>query len=212
MDGTTSGLRIKSDISRGGNVDGVRYQNVCLRDVKVPIDISTHYNPRAEGKLVPRYTGISFEHVHSVTPGRVLVRGYDPQHLAQLRLQDVSIAGKPDWQIEHATLQGDAIRSGNGNDATGCSSRFAAFPGAPQNPARPQLTLEQAKRFSYSEVLKYTGAAGKETVDPCPERRGRQGRRPGWPRGARRHRHDRHHARHSPLLQQDEQRADADRN
>jgi len=29
-----------------------------------------------------------------------------------------------------------------------------------------QLTAEQAKRYSYGEVLKYVGAAGQETVDP----------------------------------------------
>lgn len=29
-----------------------------------------------------------------------------------------------------------------------------------------QLTAEQAKRYSYSEVLKYVGAAGAETIDP----------------------------------------------
>ncbi len=163
MDGSTSGLRIKSDVSRGGSVDGVRYLNVCLRDVKAPIDISTRYNPGADGKLVPLYTNIGFEHVHSVTPGRVIVQGYDAQHTAQLTLQDVSVAGKADWQIEHATLKGEKI---NRAPAADCAPRFAAFPDAPLNSARPQLTLEQAKHFSYSEVLKYVGAAGKETVDP----------------------------------------------
>ncbi|SDG68143.1 MULTISPECIES: pectinesterase family protein [unclassified Duganella] len=34
------------------------------------------------------------------------------------------------------------------------------------NPARPQLTPEQAKQFSYEEVLKYVGEAGKEKIDP----------------------------------------------
>jgi pectin methylesterase-like acyl-CoA thioesterase len=37
---------------------------------------------------------------------------------------------------------------------------------AQSNPARPQLTPEQAKQFSYGEVLKYVGVAGKETIDP----------------------------------------------
>ena len=163
MDGTTSGLRIKSDVSRGGSVDGVRYLNVCLRDVKAPIDISTRYNPAAEGQLVPVYTNIGFEHVHSVTPGRVIVQGYDEQHPAQLTLQDVSVAGKADWRIQYAALRGDPVRSGRSGD---CAARFAAYPEAARNEARPQLTLEQARQFSYGEVLKYVGAAGKETVDP----------------------------------------------
>ncbi|MGO7427401.1 glycoside hydrolase family 28 protein, partial [Rhizobium ruizarguesonis] len=37
LDGTTSGLRIKSDISRGGTVSNVRYENVCLRGNRKPI-------------------------------------------------------------------------------------------------------------------------------------------------------------------------------
>jgi polygalacturonase len=34
LEGTTSGLRIKSDVSRGGLVQDVLYRNICLRDVK----------------------------------------------------------------------------------------------------------------------------------------------------------------------------------
>jgi polygalacturonase len=59
MDGTTSGLRIKSDISRGGVVDQVTYRNVCLRNVKTPIDIGTRYENRTSGTLIPLYTNIA---------------------------------------------------------------------------------------------------------------------------------------------------------
>jgi polygalacturonase len=174
MDGTTSGLRIKSDISRGGSVGQVSYRNVCMRDVKAPIDISTHYNPSAEGKLVPLYAGIDFEHVQSVTPGRVIVQGYDAQRPVRATLRDVSIAGTPDQRIEYAVLSGEAIRSGDGGSGSGsggpaaaaCGERFVPFPAAPAAGVRPQLTLEQARQFSYGEVLKYVGAAGKETIDP----------------------------------------------
>jgi polygalacturonase len=165
MDGTTSGLRIKSDVSRGGVVDQVSYRNVCLRDVKTPIDIGTRYNAKAEGMLIPVYSNISFEHVHSITPGRVLMQGYDEQHPLQATLRDVGIAGKAERNIEFAKLDGDAIVTG-GPDA--CAGRFAAFADGAIAAAgtRPQLTPEQAKRFSYSEVLKYVGAAGKESIDP----------------------------------------------
>jgi len=162
MDGTTSGLRIKSDVSRGGVVDQVSYRNVCLRNVKTPIDIGARYDGKAEGALVPVYTNIAFDDVHSVTPGRVSVQGYDEQRPVQARLRNVSIAGKADRKIEFASLSGDAI---NDTDASTCANRFAPFPDTTIS-MRPQLTLEQAKQYAYSEVLKYVGAAGKETVDP----------------------------------------------
>jgi pectin methylesterase-like acyl-CoA thioesterase len=177
MDGTTSGLRIKSDVSRGGVVDQVSYRNVCLRDVKTPIDISPRYSSKAEGALIPVYTNIAFEGVHSVTPGRIVMQGYDDQRPLQATLRDVSIAGKADRKIEFAALSGDAPGDG-ARAAAACAGRFAPFPDAAAPAAtagvtaaaaantRPQLTPEQARQFSYSEVLKYVGAAGKETVDP----------------------------------------------
>ncbi|EEF22443.1 hypothetical protein RCOM_1971590, partial [Ricinus communis] len=163
MDGTTSGLRIKSDVSRGGVVDQISYRNVCLRDVKTPIDISTRYARDAQGSLVPVFTNIGFDDVHSVSPGRLVIQGYDEQRPVQARLRDVSIAGKADRKIEFARLTGEAIGSG---DSSNCASRFVAFPDGTAASARPQLSLDQARQFAYSEVLKYVGVAGKETVDP----------------------------------------------
>ncbi|MRX07924.1 pectin lyase fold-containing protein [Pseudoduganella sp. FT25W] len=163
MDGTTSGLRIKSDVSRGGVVDQVSYRNVCLRDVKTPIDISTRYTKDAEGTQVPVFTNIAFDDVHSVSPGRVVVQGYDEQRPVQARLHDVSISGKADRRIEFARLSGEAIGA---SDSSNCATRFAPFPESAAASTRPQLTLDQARQFSYGEVLKYVGVAGKETVDP----------------------------------------------
>jgi pectin methylesterase-like acyl-CoA thioesterase len=160
MDGTTSGLRIKSDVSRGGVVDQVSYRNVCLRDVKAPIDISTRYNPRAEGNQVPVYGNIEFDRVHAITPGRVIMQGYDEQHPLQATLRDVGIAGKADRKIEFARLTGDAAATSQAF----CDGRFPAYPAQASN--RPQLSIEQARQFSYAEVLKYVGAAGSETIDP----------------------------------------------
>ncbi|MRW91657.1 pectin lyase fold-containing protein [Duganella sp. FT80W] len=162
MDGTTSGLRIKSDVSRGGVVDLVAYRNVCLRDVKTPIDISTRYSKTAEGSQIPVYTNIAFDDVHSVSPGRVLVQGYDEQRPVQVAMRNVSITGKADRKIEFAQLAGNI----GAIDTSTCAQRFAPFPETAAASARPQLTLEQAKQFSYAEVLKYVGIAGQETVDP----------------------------------------------
>jgi polygalacturonase len=162
MDGTTSGLRIKSDVSRGGVVDQVSYRNVCLRDVKAPIDIGTRYNPKAEGNQIPVYGNIEFDHVRAVTPGRVIMQGYDEQHPVQAVLRDVGIAGKADRKIEFARLAGTLDADSNAT----CDGRFPTFPTAAATNARPQLSIDQARLFTYAEVLKYVGAAGKESIDP----------------------------------------------
>ena len=175
MDGTTSGLRIKSDVSRGGVVDQVSYRNVCLRDVKTPIDISSRYNPRAEGTRIPVYTNISFDGIHGVTLGRVIMQGYDEQHPLQAMLHDVDIAGKTGGSmIEFARLTGEiaAPATQGATMKAACAGRFPAFPvevaatTAIVPSTRPQLSIEQSRQFAYGEVLKYVGAAGNETVDP----------------------------------------------
>jgi polygalacturonase len=165
MDGTTSGLRIKSNDTRGGLVTGIVYRNVCLRDVKQPIYVDTHYEPQPAGTLVPNYAGVRFEQVHSLTPGkRNLLQGYDDRRPLQASLRDVVVDGKPRVDVEFSRLDGSI--NAPGAKPLDCSRRFVPFPAAPQRNSRPQLTAEQAKAYDYREVMKYTGPVGSERVDP----------------------------------------------
>jgi polygalacturonase len=170
MDGTTSGLRIKSNDTRGGIVNGVTYRDVCLRNVRSPIEVTTHYEPQPPGTLVPSFTNIVFERVHSLTGGRVLLQGYDEQRQLQATLRDVVIDGKPEVRVELARLAGDGAAPGQlnapGAKALECGSRFPAFPQQSVKNMRPQLSAEQAKAYDYREVMKYTGPVGSERVDP----------------------------------------------
>jgi len=104
MDGTTSGLRIKSDISRGGVVEDIQYRNVCLRNVRAPIDIDTAYDPQAEGNKVPLYRAISLTHIHSLTGGRIILHGLDAEHQLEAALDDVIVNGSPTVDAIHARL------------------------------------------------------------------------------------------------------------
>ena len=131
MDGTTAGLRIKSNDTRGGEVSGVVYRNVCLRNVKSPIFIGTHYEPQPAGALIPSYTGVAMERVHSVTAGKVLLQGYDEQHPLLLTMRDVVVAGTLDVTTEFAKIGGDAGLNRPGAQGIDCSARFAPFPTAP---------------------------------------------------------------------------------
>ena len=58
IDGALDGIRIKSDPSRGGLVQYVTYENVCIRNVTNPIVLTPHYT-NFIGSLSPEYRDIS---------------------------------------------------------------------------------------------------------------------------------------------------------
>ena len=168
MDGTTSGLRIKSDISRGGLVQNISYRNVCIRNVKAPIDFDTHYGKTAIGNLIPQYRNITLEHVQSLTPGKIILQGFDAAHPIELSMKDVSLADKSNSQFEHVQLAGSEKIVFNvvAANPRQCEQAFAAYPELNLGSKRPQLDAQTAKDFAYAEVLKYAGMPGKEQVSP----------------------------------------------
>jgi len=166
LDGTTAGLRIKSNDTRGGTVAGILYHDVCMRGVKTPIDISTHYEDAAQpGKLIPSYSDIRMERVRSVTPGRLRLQGYDADHPLKLALSDVSIEGEPQVMMGHTRLSGTPLNAARTANIE-CGGKFLPFPAEAIRNARPQLSAEQAKAYDYREVLKYVGPVGNERVEP----------------------------------------------
>jgi polygalacturonase len=101
-DHTTSGVRIKSNATRGGLVENLTYRNMCLRDVPIPIAISPYYNnqttegfvdPAIKGNRIPEYRKITLENIRDTTPGDVLIAGYDQEHRTQVDLKNVTIDG-----------------------------------------------------------------------------------------------------------------------
>ncbi|SCX39407.1 polygalacturonase [Kosakonia sacchari] len=103
LDGTTSGLRIKSDISRGGVVSDVRYENVCMRGNRRPLDFDTRYDAHAIGNNIPVYLDISLSHIAGET-GQLVLRGYDAVHPLQFALNGVSFNNTARWLIESAKI------------------------------------------------------------------------------------------------------------
>ena len=142
MDGTTSGLRIKSDISRGGLVSDIHFQNVCLRDVRAPIDVDTAYTRSASGTLIPEYQAIYFEHIPSLNSGKMIFLGIDQQHPLGIELSDVIFDGLTDVSARHAHFHigaggvqplpsGEDVQlSGTASAGSGiaCAARFMPFP------------------------------------------------------------------------------------
>jgi polygalacturonase len=99
-DHTTSGIRIKSNVTRGGPVHDLTYQNICMRGVKNPIAISPYYtNQTTEGYVDPKYTGdripdykaITIRNVIDTTPGDVLIAGLNDEHRTEMTLDGVRV-------------------------------------------------------------------------------------------------------------------------
>lgn len=103
LDGTTSGLRIKSDISRGGVVSDVHYVNICMRGNRRPLDFDTRYDAHAIGNNIPVYRDIFLNHVSGET-GQLVLRGYDAVHPLQFALNGVSFNNTARWLIESAKI------------------------------------------------------------------------------------------------------------
>lgn len=105
-DHTTSGIRIKSNVTRGGPVHDLTYRNICMRDVANPIAISPYYtnqttegfvDPVYAGNRIPDYKAITIRNVVDTTPGDVLIAGLDDAHRTEVTLDGVRVEGiKPE--------------------------------------------------------------------------------------------------------------------
>ena len=96
LDGTTSGIRIKSNVTRGGLVHDVGYDDVCIRNSKTPIDLDTAYtNPGAKQDSPPTFADITLHTVRIFGGGGEAewVRRGSP-HRDPLRWRDRGYAGQ----------------------------------------------------------------------------------------------------------------------
>jgi polygalacturonase len=62
-----NGIRVKSDESRGGLVNNISYNNICMRDMTNAILVSTAYNPQFAGTSYPDFRTLTFQNLHHVT-------------------------------------------------------------------------------------------------------------------------------------------------
>jgi Glycosyl hydrolases family 28/Bacterial Ig-like domain (group 3) len=80
-------LRLKTALDRGGLLQNVTYQNICMQNHKTLISITPLYNANA-GTLIPQFANISFINVHGLTNGTMSIAGYDANHLTTLNLNN----------------------------------------------------------------------------------------------------------------------------
>lgn len=153
IDGSDNGLRIKSDKSRGGLVDDVRFEDVCMRGVANPIVLDPFYTT-FDGDRIPVYRNIVLRNVHSLASGGITLAGLDPAHRLEATLENVVIDGvRPGditsrhalFTVKHGNLgpTGDDIRiagsSGGGGSAYSCDGKFVQFPSDSSSPTSAEL-------------------------------------------------------------------------
>ncbi len=151
-DHTSSGIRIKSNVMRGGPAHDLTYENVCMKDVPVPIAISPYYtnqttepfeNPNYKGDKIPDYKSITLKNIYAETPGDVLIAGLDDAHRTEVTLQNVYIKGLKASQVHlfyddltvvapgtniplagHASVRLSGAASGAEHEADPCAGKF----------------------------------------------------------------------------------------
>jgi pectin methylesterase-like acyl-CoA thioesterase len=147
IDGADNGIRIKSDRSRGGVVQDVSYENVCIRNVQNPIVLTSMYTT-FDGNKLPDYRDILLKNVHSVTPGWLTLMGMDGQHRIGVSFDNVTVDAVEPRQITasnsvvrmaggNLAWEGDGVsvtKVGGGTSPVNCDDRFVRFPETPTAP------------------------------------------------------------------------------
>lgn len=93
IDGADNGIRIKSNSSRGGLVENIRYEDVCIRDTKNPIYIDSNYAfmGAARDKL-PEFQNITLSNVRIEGAGKLTLEGFDKAHPVKMFFDGVTLA------------------------------------------------------------------------------------------------------------------------
>lgn len=152
------GLRIKSDASRGGKVENVTYQHVCLRNVRQPLVFDTFYRTPDAGVHYPRFTNIKIDGLHDLGSkryggGTITFAGFDAddQH------------DPIDITLNNVVFDGPQPTFATGNNGAPSVLPFATHflmgPGAVS--FSPLLSSSRAKD------VEVTGATGRSTPIDC---------------------------------------------
>ena len=141
IDGADNGLRIKSNITRGGLVHDVVFEDVCIRDTENPILMDTSYSAGASNASgrIPMFRDITVRNTWVEGAGKVTLEGYDATH--RLGIQFDNVQFEEPGRIKVAAKNAD-IKIGPG-----------AF----------NLKIE-------GPAVTVTGSAGRSTHDACGRR------------------------------------------
>ena len=146
VDGADNGLRIKSNITRGGLVHDVVFEDVCIRDTANPVFMDTNYQAHVskESNRVPVFRDITIRNVRVEGAGKVTLEGLDAAHRLGIQFDGVVFdePGKIKVSAAHAeakTGPGPFTLKVSGDDVqlsgtpgpqakNACTGKFVDFP------------------------------------------------------------------------------------
>lgn len=147
LDGTSTGIHMKSNIKLGGLVRDVEFDNVCIRDSGNPISIYTHSNSTGhhevdatESNKPPQYTDIRLNNVLIQGGSRIMLDGLDAAHRLSISFHNVVlerpeaikvVAAHADIKLDgsNVSLSGDDVKvSGEPYKGTPNACNFEPFP------------------------------------------------------------------------------------
>lgn len=113
FDGTTSGLRLKAGRDRGGLVEGIRYKNITMKNVRYPIFITSYYPKPPAGPAMelpsknagkpPVWRDITIENV-TITDSKnsIVVWGLPDQPVTGVTFKNIKATTLAGARIFHA--------------------------------------------------------------------------------------------------------------
>ena len=109
---TETGIRIKSNRTRGNDIYNLRYSNIKMTDVKMPILITEYYpkipdtdtaQPMAEH--TPRFRNITIKNLSAIGAATAMqIAGLPESPIKTLVLENISISALQGAKIQHAEL------------------------------------------------------------------------------------------------------------
>ena len=93
-DGNATGIRLKSSEDRGGLIQTVTYENMCLKDMRDILELNPFYNTNT-GTSIPNFQNIVLSNLHFLTPTTnqypyvVQLQGHDATHVSTITMDNV---------------------------------------------------------------------------------------------------------------------------
>ena len=146
LDGPDNGIRIRSNAARGGPVEDVVYQDVCIRNSKYPILFDTAFSFPGKGvQMVPVYENITLRDVRISGGGKIQFNGFDHTNRIRVMLDGVLTLDRPDsyraqanhTDLTYGTRPVNLVFTGDDSTVTGkemngklpaCAAKFVPFP------------------------------------------------------------------------------------
>lgn len=100
IDGADNGLRIKSNVHRGGLVERITYDNVCIRNTANPLILDTRYDyPGADNNQIPLFRKVTFHDIGIAGGGKLTVDGQDSAHRSEVQLDNVRLDTPANYKL-----------------------------------------------------------------------------------------------------------------